>query len=382
MAWMYRSTTDYKDCLDQVRQFLLKDLEASAVSRVTGSAGRVYGASATENSDDGETFTITCTTGGGDGVAKFSVVGDDSHTVLAEATAGVPYSEVPCSFIIVADGDTFSDSGTVDVWTFTTDSSTALWSQLRYTTGTADELILKGVGGGSDEIFVGYQTVTNGTTYWNWEAYGFTGWESGNTIENQPGATKMYDTMNFAPFDFYVIFTARHIKVIPILDNGHMGGTYLGWLLPHATPSQWVYPMFIGGSADQNLTIDNTSLNKTCYWSNSGGSTSYDTARIFDGSEIRNIYDISPAHYGSFTSWRAGMDGNMRLYPATPVYETVKNVFGVLEGVYWPTQYIPAGGVLTSGNVLVQDDIVAVTFTDTWRVGAGWVIAMDLMGDI
>jgi len=50
--------------------------------------------------------------------------------------------------------------------------------------------------------------------------------------------------------------------------------------------------------------------------------------------------------------------------------------------VYYPTPYVSGGGLLTSGDVVVASDLVALCFQDVNRSAAGDIIAMDLMGDI
>lgn len=62
-----------------------------------------------------ETWVITCTTGGGNGVAEFSVVGSVSGAQTA-ATAGSAYDDI-VAFTIDANGGTFVAG---DSWTFTT----------------------------------------------------------------------------------------------------------------------------------------------------------------------------------------------------------------------------------------------------------------------
>lgn len=389
--WCRRQATNYKNCLDIVRQFTQKDRAASAVSRVTGSAGRVYGVSASENSIDGETFTIECTTGGGDGVAKFSVTGDGLTGSAAEATAGELYSIPECSFIIVSDGDTFVAGGTPDKWTFSTDASTAEWEQDRWDTdydgAGGYELIQHGIGDGTDEIYVGYNTKTAGgaNPYWNWLVTGLTGYNAhfsgkDKPMEIQPGYSPYYDCMNNESFWFECIATSRHIKVIPTAVSGEQGGSYLGFILPHATPSQWTYPMFGGGSTDTLTEVVGSTLDRhTSYWAAFSDEKS---GAVWDVSAWKEINRFQPRHYGDFSKWRSGVDGNMRSYPALPVDEATGNVYGQLEGVYYPSPFTPAPGLLSAGDIITVPDMVAICYKDISRTTAGSMIAMDLMGDV
>jgi hypothetical protein len=72
----------------------------------------------------------------------------------------------------------------------------------------------------------------------------------------------------------------------------------------------------------------------------------------------------------------------MVLYPAVPIHEGSNNVYGTLEGVYYPTPNIPGGGVISSGDVIITDSVVGLVFKDVTRDTTGDHIAMDLLGDV
>lgn len=380
MAWIIATASNYKDCLERVKDFCIKETAAGAITPGGGNTGNgtVYGASATADSV-AETWTLTCTTGGGNEVAVFSVSGSVSGA-QADATAGVPYSIDEVSFIITAGSVDFVSS---DSFTFTVASSTAEWVVDRWDTdydGSGGyELIMHGIGSGSDEIYIGYNTKTNSSTYWNWLVTGLTGYIGANTMANQPGYFPYYDCMNNVSFTFVCIMTSRHVKVIPYAASVQ-GGSYIGWMLPHATPSQWSYPMYCGGSTDDvSQLIGTYEDDHTCYWAAYSNEFS---GAVLDISLWREINKFSPRHYGSFTTWRPDLiTDEMYLYPAVPIHEDSDNVYGTLEGVYWPTQYATGTGLLTAGDVIITDDVTALCFQDVNRSAAGDLIAMDLMGD-
>lgn len=382
MAWIKAQASDYKDCLERVKNFCTKETAAGVGTPGGGNTGdgTVYGASATADSV-AETWTLTCTTGGTNGTAIFSVSGSVSGAQAA-ATAGVPYSIDEVSFTITA-GDV--DFVTSDSFTFSIASSTAEWVVDRWDTdydGSGGyELIMHGIGDTSDEIYVGYNTKTNSSTYWNWLITGLTGYVAANPMTSQPGYFPYYDCMNNAPFNFYCIMTSRHVKVIANVDASYDCSSYVGFMLPHATPSQWDYPMFCGGSTDiSTTTIDSISDNHTCYWNAFSDEFS---GAVLDISLWREIRRFIPRHYGSFTNWRPNaVTDETPLYPAVPIEDVSKNTYGTLEGVYYPAPYVSGGGLLTTGDVIITDDVTALCFKDVFRAGVGNVIAMDLMGDI
>lgn len=382
MAWTTRTATDFRDCLDIVRQFTQKAFAAGAVTQNVGSFGQVYGASATHNSV-AETWTLVCTTLGGNGTAVFSVTGGVSGA-QANATSGVPYSIDEVSFILTAGTTDFAvnDEFEFDIAVSTPDWVEDFWTTDRDGNGNY-ELIQHGTGAGSDEIFCAWYTLSNESTYWNWGVSGLTGYvDRGSfSLGAQPGWNPYYDCMNNASFEFTCIFTSRHVKVIPTSVTGVTGGSYLGWLIPHATPSQWTYPMFGGGSTDDSTElVGSTDSDHTCYWAANGGNLS---GAVLDITLWREINKFSPRHYADFENWRPGyVDAEMRLYPAVPIDEASDNVYGELEGVYYPTQHIPGGGNLSEGDVIISSDITALVFRDVFRTDFGDYIAMDLMGDL
>ena len=133
MAWTKRTVTNHQDFLDTLRQFTQKEFAAGTVTPGTNTGdGDLYNPSASENSV-AETWTITCTTAGGNDVAVFSVSGSASGAQVS-ATAGVPYSIDEVSFIIIAGTVDFAVS---DSFSFAVASSTAEWVQDRWGTSVA-----------------------------------------------------------------------------------------------------------------------------------------------------------------------------------------------------------------------------------------------------
>jgi len=121
----------------------------------------------------------------GDAAPTFSVTGsvtgaDDNAEMLTPYSNGLLSLTILDGTIPYATGDTF----TVPVT-----SSTAEWLEDRYdatTTPDTPELIMHGIGGGTDEIYVGLKGVTNNSTYWNLNLQGFTGYVDSHSFEIQP----------------------------------------------------------------------------------------------------------------------------------------------------------------------------------------------------
>lgn len=390
MAWCKRTATDYKDCIDQIRQFTQKEFAAGAVTAGGGNTGdgEIFGQSSSEHSV-AETWTLACTTLGGNDVAIFSVVGSVSGA-QADATAGVPYSIDEVSFTIVAGAVDFAVS---DSFTFDIAVSTAEWIQDRWWTdyeggvgpgtGTQYGLIQHGIGGGSDEIYASLISTTDDASYWNVVIGGLTGFsENIPSFGGQPGWNAQYVCANNTSFIFYVAFTSRSITIflIPVEGSHELG--HVGWLNSYASPSQWSYPMVVGGSAPASTTTIGTTGRRNCY--------AGDNLTVLDGTTARDITKVSPKSYGYFSTWQSSPDGFMRIYPAAPIYEGGDTIFGELDGIFWITPYVPGGGLLTALALIrgsLADyggsprEVCGISLRNVTNTAAGEIAVFDLIGD-
>jgi len=116
------------------------------------------------------------------------------------------------------------------------------------------ELLLRGVGSGADEIFIGFETKRNtaaGVFYW--ELTGQTGFDNGETLDNQPGSSRAnLDTedlttpLNNGIIDFFVVIDGFHIKLIA-KSGASYTNLYMGFIFTYATPAEYPYPLYISG---------------------------------------------------------------------------------------------------------------------------------------
>ena len=271
----------------------------------------------------GETITLDCITGGGDGVAKFDVDGSTSN-FGSDATAGVTYNNGEFEFLISAG----TDFEIGDKFTFQT---------------RPFEYILKGIGGGSDEIFVGYREETDGSIYFNWQVQGFTGYIAANDFDAQPGwELGIYSVLTSGNFDILIIENARRFIVIPIIGSIY-GHIYLGWILPIATPSQWDYPLFKGGDSNTLSTAIGATPNHEAWWKDPKYGDMYNNDTWDANSDIwpYNRYTLQKTEESEFP-----------LFPVTVINQTTseKKIYGEAEGCF----YVDADG----GAVTVFDSVV------------------------
>lgn len=131
------------------------------------------------------------------------------------------------------------------------------WVEQRfvYTYGS-EELILRGVGSsGSDYIYIGFKAyaIESGQGNYGLILNGFTGYNPLLSFYEQPGAMQISDTLISLPLKgsdtvkYWFIANARRVIIIAQVGS-RWHQAYLGFGIPYGTPSQWPYPLIIGGS--------------------------------------------------------------------------------------------------------------------------------------
>lgn len=126
------------------------------------------------------------------------------------------------------------------------------WTTLRYlnpTDGSNRELILQGAGlSGTEQIFVGFRSYHSvAADYYNLSVAGFTGYVAGNAFTAQPGYFESGVPAHNQRIDYWLAVNAQRIafglKVgTPVYEHG-----YAGFFFPYATPTQFPYPLIVGG---------------------------------------------------------------------------------------------------------------------------------------
>jgi hypothetical protein len=119
-------------------------------------------------------------------------------------------------------------------------------------------IVLQGPGlAGTDEIYIGLRLVRDvGADSYAIEVSGMTGY--------QDGGEEMGDHVNVSPqpvrsfadsgsMTYWFIASGRHFIVVTKIST-IFEALYAGWFLPFGTPSEYPYPMFIGGSAGPEQT--------------------------------------------------------------------------------------------------------------------------------
>lgn len=124
------------------------------------------------------------------------------------------------------------------------------WTVLRYdTTLTNHELILKAPGlSGTEEIFVGLRCYQNDSAdFYNMTAAGFLGYVPDNDFSSQPGALFSGVPGHNNRIDYWLTLNGQRLVLAMKVGTPVYESLYLGKMLPYARPSQYPYPLVVGG---------------------------------------------------------------------------------------------------------------------------------------
>ncbi len=246
------------------------------------------------------------------------------------------------------------------------------WTVLRFIDNTAShELILKAPGlSGLEEIFVGLRTYESAAAdIYNMTAAGFVGYVTGNAFNAQPGAALRGVPAHNQRIDYWLTLNGQRLVLAMKVGTPVYESMYLGKILPYARPSQYPYPLAVGGMLpDEGLTR----FSDTTHSAWVKGSTarainpSSDVLRLrFNDGSWRAVES-----YPWCNSLLAGSGTNIRPtgqhYPLLPVQlsDATSGLFGELDGVVHITGFNNA-----VENTLQVNDQTWVVMQDAWRTG-------------
>lgn len=249
MSWIRGTVTDYLDLSDAlVAAMTGSSLQTSAVN--AGGTGYTVGDILTIS---GGTNTVAAQ------VEVLTAPGGVVGTVR-RYNDGV-YTVTPGTTAVAVTGGTGNDDCTLDLtwgsngWTANRDTT---WS------GSDKEVLMEGEGGGSDEIFVGWRTYSDGpANRYNLELHGMTGYDSGLDFDEQAGISPGFhdDVLSTQKAGCYLLalnssmsywISVTSYRIVGVIKAGSSYFPfYMGWGNRFATASEYPYPMLIAGCTSQ-----------------------------------------------------------------------------------------------------------------------------------
>jgi hypothetical protein len=228
----------------------------------------------------------------------------------------------------------------------------------------------------TNSLYFGIKTYFDSTAdYFNWKVNGFIGYVSSNTFETQPG--RISSDLGIPLFNQALpyVFVANGQRVIGIVNiENSWESFYLGFGFPNANPSQWPYPLVIGGML---TTAAATRFSDTTHVSWFKGSRANCAMRFVDGAW--RTPQVLPYAGGNTLRNTALLstdsDGYYSLHPLE-LSENVTNYvnnYMTLDGVYYISGFQNA-----VGNTLTIDAVDYFVFRDVWRTDLKDYIAVKL----
>lgn len=247
------------------------------------------------------------------------------------------------------------------------------WVTLRYDDVSAvRELILQGEGlDGAQEIFVGLRAYHNvAADVYNISVAGFTGYVAANAFTAQPGYFESGIPAHNNRIDYWLAVNAQRIafglKVgTPVYEHG-----YAGFFLPYATPSQYPYPLAVGGML---TATPETRFSDTAHSMYLRGNRGNFKMRAVDGTWKQvdcYPWTAEALTQGGTSNWLTGTTASVRdtgdTYPllAAVLSDNGPNIYGELDGVRHISGFNNA-----VENTLTIDTVPWVVMQDVGRTG-------------
>ncbi|MDH0494244.1 hypothetical protein [Comamonas aquatica] len=245
------------------------------------------------------------------------------------------------------------------------------WAVLRFDdTLVNHELILKAPGlSGEEEIFMGLRCYQNANAdYYNLTAAAFLGYVPSNSFAAQPGAQLSGVPAHNNRIDYWLTINGQRLVLAMKVGTPAYEALYIGKMLPYARPTQYAYPMVVGGMLNGEPA---TRFSDTSHSIPFKGDRTNLKLWFIDGLWKQPL--VYPWSSYNLTTARQIRDTG-GYYPLMPCQlHFSNNLVGELDGVYQVSGFNSA-----VENTLMQDGVEYVVIQDVARNGFVDYFAMRL----
>jgi len=368
MAYKIGYAEGHKELLVAVKGFLCDAKKAWNIAAGANTGDGYVSAERAGAAPIDETWTLAATT-----ASNFTVTGSVSG-LQAAATVDTPYDNGIVAFTIVAGDIAFIAT---DSFTFVvvdglgaTEAYTAMRYDTDYDGSGGYELILMGPGtAGTDEIYTAIQTVEDGGNDWyNWRIAGMTSYTA-TDLEFMPGLTqgRMARLLLWqGKIQYWCVANGRRFIVVAKVSSTYEA-SYLGFALPYGLPTQFPYPLVVGGAASPTATATHNRYSSletshrgfpSPYANAAGVCTNltfdpvadYSTLKILQGTSWIRIsrmaatnivwpYTSNYQRGSAYDYWseylRENVDGTYPIFPTVIMCNSPnKHIYGEMQGVF------------------------------------------------
>ena len=211
------------------------------------------------------------------------------------------------------------------------------------------EVILKGVGDGKDEIYVGMKIKDQGDEQQNILLNGFAGYDEHLEWYEQPGSIYQ-EKLPCIPLakdvnlDYWLTANSSRFTLTVQMSNQYESA-YVGFMKPIAIERQYPYPLVIGGSAYDGISWSNHGDGHSAYFTPfmQGGYSALCLRRpdgVWEyGGENLTTWPNNTAPVDTFTVYNKDevepTPEDHMLYPIMLYEKVPTGMLGELDGVYW-----------------------------------------------
>jgi hypothetical protein len=296
---------------------------------------------------------------------------------------------MPHSIDTITDGGSPSKLAHQNMLEFVKDfaEDSGYWEVMRYIgTGANHEVILKGEGlTGNEEIYIGFQTYESvAADYYNMNIGGFTGYNSGLSFANQPGAATVSVCSHNESINYWLTVNEQRIVLVQKVGTPIYETAYAGKIFPYARPSQYPYPLLISGTLTGGSTLRYSDVTAN-HASGLTGNSARMRLRTLNAWENSFSYPYTNAFVaGAATSVdsTAMRDTGTALYPMLPIELHNNNttlgssqLWGYVDGVFYVSGFSNSTENTIEINSPVEEYVI---FQDVFRTSFNNYVAIKL----
>lgn len=228
---------------------------------------------------------------------------------------------------------------------------------------------------GSEQIFVDISAWHNTSLgRFNWSVYGAQGYNSAQPVTSQPGVSPV-SYVNLWNNSIPYTFIANGQRVIVIAQIGTVyESLYAGKINVYGTPSQYPYPLAVGGTSITLMDYGDTTANHSAFFDPQGlwicwvdGTWQRFQNRDVNGTVINgnNVWPWAFADISNQapTFMTTDLDGTYPLFAARlEMSSPAKQLIGELDGVFFTP-----GSSLTSGSTITVSSSTYLALQNVFR---------------